>query len=158
MIIHTTTNWTFFWNGPFSNWYPAKFIYKGIKFENSEQAFMWEKAMHFKDVVISEMILKTPNPADVKKLGRQVIGYDDVEWSKVRYKYMFDVCLQKFSQNQSLKLELLNKSNFVEASPYDRIWGIGMMEGDFGIENPNNWKGLNLLGKVLDEVRSSINK
>ncbi len=145
-------NYTFFWNGPFSNWYPAKFTYKGFDFENSEQAFMWEKAMFFGDTNIADEALKTSNPGDVKRLGRMVSGYDDVAWSNVRYKYMLDVCTQKFLQNEILKKELLSKSNFVEASPYDKVWGIGMMEDDAGIEDPKNWKGLNLLGEVLNEV------
>lgn len=146
----------FFWNGPFSNWHPAHFIYKGHNFANSEQAFMWEKAMFFGDDITAKYMLQTTNPGEVKRLGRQVSGYDDAAWSKVRYKFMLDVCIEKFSQNPNLKTELLNNFNFVEASPYDKIWGIGMMESDQGIEDPNNWKGLNLLGEVLNEVHKIL--
>ncbi len=150
-------NYTFFWNGPFSNWYPAEFTYKGLNFLNSEQAFMWEKAMFFNDVVIADKILKTNYPDDAKALGRLVSGYDD-SWDDVRYKFMLDICIEKFSQNIILREELLSKSNFVEASPYDCIWGIGMGQSEEGINDPNNWKGLNLLGKVLDEVKYLLNK
>lgn len=156
--IKTTnmTKYKFFWNGPFSNWHPANFTYKGIDFANSEQAFMWEKAMFFGDKETADEMLKTTNPGEVKRLGRIVSGYDDNAWANVRYKFMLDVCVQKFSQNEDLKSELLKNDNYVEASPYDKIWGIGMMEGDNGIEDPKNWKGLNLLGKVLDEVKTLL--
>ena len=148
--------YTFFWKGPFSNWHPAEFTYKGHLFKNSEQAFMWEKAMTFEDHETANKILKTESPKDAKDLGRLVKGYNDKIWEEVRYDYMFDVCMQKFLQNDKLKEKLLSCQNFVEASPYDVIWGIGMGENEPGIENPKNWKGLNLLGQVLDEVRDSI--
>jgi len=148
--------YTFFWKGPFSNWHPAEFTYKDHFFKNSEQAFMWEKAMTFEDHETANKILKTESPKDAKDLGRLVKGYNDKIWEEVRYDYMFDVCMQKFLQNDKLKEKLLSCQNFVEASPYDTIWGIGMGENEPGIENPKNWKGLNLLGQVLDEVRDSI--
>jgi predicted NAD-dependent protein-ADP-ribosyltransferase YbiA (DUF1768 family) len=44
----------------------------------------------------------------------------------------------------------------VEASPYDKRWGIGMAAGDHGIEDPVNWKGDNLLGKAITQVRIEI--
>jgi ribA/ribD-fused uncharacterized protein len=42
----------------------------------------------------------------------------------------------------------------VEASPEDRIWGIGFTEKD-AKENGERW-GQNLLGKALVEVRRRI--
>lgn len=148
--------YTFFWKGPLSNWYPSKFNYKGHTFNNSEQAFMWEKASVFKDYETAKKILNSTSPKEAKDLGRQVKGFDNKIWEEVRYEYMFDVCVQKFIQNEDLKKQLLASDNYVEASPYDTIWGIGMSENQPGIENSNNWKGLNLLGKVLNEVRNSI--
>lgn len=143
----------FFWGGPFSNWCPATFVYKGHKFNNSEQAFMWEKAMCFNDVDTAAEILLSNHPSVAKKLGRTVKNYDDTKWAEVRYQIMIDVNIAKFSQNEELKKELFSHSDFVEASPEDKIWGIGMREGEPGIEDPANWKGTNLLGKALDEVK-----
>ena len=149
-------SYKFFWDGPFSNWYPAKFIYEGHAFCNSEQAFMWEKAMFFDDKMTAARILNEPRPREVKNLGREVQGYVDAEWAKVRVEYMYHVCLAKFTQNEKLRYELLKYDNYVEASPKDRLWGIGMKEGTPGIEDPRNWKGQNLLGQVLNRVREAI--
>lgn len=148
----------FFWNGPFSNWYPAKLTYKNYNFDNSEQAFMWEKAMTFQDFETAEKILQTPAPNKSKALGRTVKNYDEVVWNGKRYQIMFDICLAKFTQNEDLRQEILKHSNYVEASPYDKIWGIGLGEWDEGIEDPKNWNGLNLLGKVLDDVKNQLKK
>ena len=144
--------YTFFWNGPFSNWYPAKFTYKGIEFMDSEQAFMWEKANYFEDFYIANEILKAKHPKESKELGREISGYND-SWNDVRYQFMVDICLEKFKQNEDIKEELMKCENFVEASPYDKVWGIGMSENEPGVQDPANWKGLNLLGKALDEVK-----
>lgn len=146
----------FFWNGPFSNWHPAKMTYKGQNFENSEQAFMWEKAMTFKDYEIAEKILQTPAPNQNKSLGRKVKNYDEKIWEEKRFDIMFDVCLAKFTQNDDLRKELYRCNNFVESSPYDKVWGIGMGEYEDGIEDPKNWDGLNLLGEVLNKVKSKL--
>jgi ribA/ribD-fused uncharacterized protein len=148
--------YTFFWNGIYSNFHTAPFTYKGHKFNNSEQAFMWEKANFFGDTQMAYQILQTPVAHEAKGLGRKVKNYNDWKWSQVRFDYMYDVCLAKFQQNKKLKQQLLKDYNFVEASPYDKIWGIGMAEHQEGIEDPNNWKGQNLLGKVLDKVRETI--
>lgn len=151
-----TKKYKFFWSGPFSNWYRASFEYKGNEFSNSEQAFMWEKAKHFNDNETAEKILQTTDPKAAKELGRQVKNYSDTEWEKVRFDVMVAVLYEKFSQNEDLKRELLLHENYVEASPMDRIWGIGMAEGDPGIEDPKNWKGKNLLGEALNLVKVDI--
>jgi ribA/ribD-fused uncharacterized protein len=67
--------------------------------------------------------------------------------------------LAKFTQNESLKEQLLATANklLVEASPYDQIWGIGMKEEDEGIDNPINWKGQNLLGWAITLVKQELN-
>ncbi len=146
----------FFWGGPFSNWHPANITYKGHQFANSEQAFMWEKAISFNDMEVANQILTTTDPRKVKKLGRKVKNFDNAVWDDIRFNIMYDVCLAKFDQNEDLRRELFSHANFVEASPEDKIWGIGMSEGTKGIENPENWQGLNLLGKVLDDVRQKL--
>ena len=148
--------YTFFWNGIYSNFHTAKFTHKEHKFNNSEQAFMWEKAMFFGDTKIANEILNQPSAWEAKALGRKVKNYNDFKWSQVRFDFMFDVCLAKFTQNYKIQQRLLNDSNFVEASPKDIIWGIGMGEHEYGVEDPVNWKGQNLLGKVLDKVKETI--
>jgi hypothetical protein len=146
-------NYHFFWDGPFSNWYPATFKYADSVFENSEQAFMWRKAIFFNDLETAKKILITPNPRAVKALGREVRNFNTVEWMKVCYQYMLEINIEKFGQNKDLMMELMKHENYVEASPYDTIWGIGMGEKYPGVEDPKNWKGLNYLGEVLNEVK-----
>lgn len=150
----------YFWNGIYSNWFPIDFIDPNVKqqFHNSEQGFMWHKAMFFLDSEIADKILETTNPRTIKALGRQIRDYDDTKWSKVRYNIMVDVNFFKFFQNENLKKELLDSGDkiIVEASPYDKIWGVGLMEDNPLILNDKNWQGENLLGKALMDVRSLI--
>jgi len=150
--------YVFFWGGPFSNWQKANFSYKGRFFTSSEQALMWAKAMLFNDIGIADKILSTNNVKRQKELGREVKGYIDSIWSINRYAIMYDILEQKFLQNIELRIEILSHpgSTFVEASPVDTIWGIGMAEGDVGIEDESNWKGQNLLGKALTQVRDHL--
>ena len=149
--------YTFFWNGPFSNWYHSPFEYKGKQFENSEAAFMVCKAELFGDDLIAKQIIKNQNPRTVKALGRKVNNFDGEIWDKHKFNIMFEVCLEKFKQHEGCKKAILEANGkFVEASPYDKVWGIEMAEGELGIEDPKNWKGQNLLGLVLDKVKENI--
>jgi ribA/ribD-fused uncharacterized protein len=154
-----TDTHVYFWGDPtLSNWGPAEFKHKGNHFYNSEQAFMWEKADFFGDKEIADKILKTSNPKEAKDLGRMVKGYSDAEWSKVRYKKMLEACLSKFSQNPDRLETLLSTGDrtLVEGSPYDKVWGVGWHWADPEILFEENWKGQNLLGKVLMEVRDKL--
>ena len=44
----------------------------------------------------------------------------------------------------------------MEASPYDRIWGIGLKASDKGANDPERWPGLELLGFALMSVRENL--
>jgi ribA/ribD-fused uncharacterized protein len=153
-----TDTHVFFWNSELSNWYPAKFRYKGITFANSEQAFMWEKAMFFGDMNAAQLIYKETRPNVAKAIGRKVKGFDAEKWLTASYKIMVDVVYAKFSQNSNLKDVLLSTGDktIVEASPYDTIWGIGMHWEDDRVLDEKNWRGQNLLGKALMEVREKL--
>lgn len=154
-----TDSHVYFWGDPsFSNWGPASFEHKGHQFHNSEQAYMWEKAVYFNDFEIADKILENNNPSVAKNLGRQVSNYVDEEWAKVRYDFMVEVCVSKYKQDQDKRETLLSTGNrvLVEGSPHDRIWGVGLHWTDEAILNENNWKGFNLLGKALMDVRSII--
>lgn len=130
----------------------------------TEQAFMWAKAMYFNDKKIAAEILKPESegntPMQCKQCGRWVEGYNDKKWDLVRYSVMYDVNLCKYTQDLKLKAKLLEPSFdgkiFVEASPTDKIWGIGKSENDPDIDDETKWNGKNLLGKVLTAVRRTI--
>lgn len=154
----------FFWGGVFSNWYPSEFIAsvngKAMKFHNVEQYFMYMKAITFKDYDAAMLILKNGHdPSKAKQYGRAVKNYDDETWAKIRYSVMLDGCQFKFSQNENMKEELLKEEyigkEFVEGSPRDCIWGIGVHYNDAS-DDESTWRGQNLLGLVLNEVRSNL--
>ncbi|MBN2695212.1 NADAR family protein [bacterium] len=155
-----TDKFLFFWGDDdiYSNFYPSKFIIDDNEFIFTEQYFMYQKAIVFDDIDIAEMILTSQHPLECKKLGRKVKNYDDSIWSAKRESVMFDACLAKFSQNLELKKQLLDTQNrvIVEASPYDKIWGIGLSENNPNIEDISKWRGKNLLGKTLMAVRKKI--
>lgn len=142
----------FFWNGPFSNWYPSDFTYNGIFFNCAEQAMMYEKAMTFNDLEIAKLILKEPIPKYQKALGRKVKNFDPEIWDQIKYEKVKKIIHSKFTQNLHL-LDLLVRNKgleFVEASPFDRIWGIGFAEQN-ALDHIDEW-GENLLGKILTEL------
>lgn len=159
--MRTTDTHVYFWNGIYSNWYKCPVCDpdpSGRIFANTEQAFMWFKARHFGDEEMAEKIEKTTNPREVKKLGRQVKGFVAEEWDKVCFDYMVKVNQWKFSEYEMLRKELVDTGDkiIVEASPLDTIWGVGLAEDDDAILDEKNWKGKNLLGKALMEVRRRV--
>ena len=162
--MRVTDTHVYFWGEFLSNWYPARFTEaregKTLEFYNSEQYFMYEKAKAFGDEETAMRILfEGKNPKQAKSLGRKVKGYSDEVWDKMRYKVMVRANLLKYLQNKDLEKLLLNEEfdgkNFVEASPIDRIWGIGCDEAT-ALDDESNWNCQNLLGKALDEVRSIL--
>lgn len=135
-----------------SNFYRYDFKYKNHTFNTSEQAFMWEKAMYFNDFEIANQILKTTHPNQAKSLGRKVKNYDDREWNCIRFNIMRDVVFAKIEQLNELKQFLIKhkKYTFVEASPYDEIWGVKLSENNPKILDSKQWRGENLLGQVFN--------
>ena len=151
-------NYVFFWNGIYSQWYKAPMTIDGVNYNCCEQYMMHQKALTFGDTETAELIMKTENPKDQKALGRQVKNFDKAKWDTVSIGIVYKGNYAKFSQNDDLGDELLVTGNkiLVEASPYDTIWGIGMGEKEPGINNPANWKGLNLLGWSIMLVRKEL--
>lgn len=164
--MRVTDKHVLFWGEELSNFHPAPIHYEenGIKyfFPTSEHMFMWQKARHFKDEISANAILNVKHPRDAKKIGRKVSNFDNNEWAKVRYEKMLRAVTLKFTQNEDLREFLLSKKfdgkHFVEASPFDEIWGIGYDENHVFADDETKWKGLNLLGKCLDEVRDNLIK
>ena len=144
---------------PFSQWYSCKFTdSNSINYTSSEQYMMYKKAILFNDLGIANKILSASNPKLIKIYGRQVKNFDETLWKKNRENIVYQGNLYKFTQNNLLKKIMLDTKDkiLVEASPYDKIWGIGMCKTHKDINDKSKWKGLNLLGKCLMKVRSSI--
>lgn len=142
----------------FSQWWESEFTVDGITYKTAEHYMMAEKARLFGDESILQKILDCKSPAAAKKLGRQVKGFQNDVWEKERFEIVKKANYYKFSQKEELKQFLLQTKNriLVEASPVDKIWGIGMAVDNEHIENPKEWKGLNLLGFALMEVRDEL--
>jgi ribA/ribD-fused uncharacterized protein len=119
---------------------------------------MHQKALLFEDNEIAKLIMKESNPREQKKYGRMIKNFDKSTWDKNCLAIVYEGNLAKFSQNEDLKEEMLSTGNriFVEASPLDNIWGIGLAEDTEGIDNPSFWLGLNLLGQALTLVKQEI--
>ncbi len=119
---------------------------------------MAEKARLFKDEEILAQILEVEPPHEAKKLGRKVQNFNPKIWDEHKFQVVVKGNLAKFSQDEKLKSFLLKTNNriIVEASPRDRIWGIGMGQSNEKALNPNLWRGHNLLGYALMEVRDQL--
>ncbi len=142
----------------FSQWFLASFSIDGLTYPTAEHFMMAEKARLFEDNQTREAILHTSHPNAAKKLRRQVRGFDEASWQAQRFDIVVRGNYAKFSQNASLGTFLLNTKNriLVEASPVDRIWGIGLARDDDRATNPEQWRGLNLLGFALMQVRENL--
>ena len=156
------SEYTYFWkptqpNGEFSQWYPSDFKKGKVKFKNAEQWMMWSKAILFNDKKIAKEILKTIDPKEIRLLGRKVKDFDGEVWDKNKYFIVIEGNYLKFSQNEELKdLLISNDTILVEASPFDRIWGIGLSVSNEKHLDPNKWRGKNLLGKALMVCRNIL--
>ena len=163
------TKYLFFWghqksksgdltSSCFSQWWTSPFFVDKIKYNTAEHWMMAQKALLFADTEIYNKIIVAKSPAEAKNLGRQVRNFDDTIWNDKRCEIVVNGSLQKFGQNKDLKEFLLNTKDrvLVEASPVDRIWGIGLSADSDKAENPKRWNGLNLLGFALMEVRDIL--
>jgi hypothetical protein len=145
----------------FSQFAKCSFTIDGIIYNCAEQWMMCSKARTFPDNDnILAKILQSKIPSEIKALGRKVNNYDDTIWSKIRYNIVVKGNYAKFSQNDNLKKILLDTNNAIlaEANPYDRLWGVGLAKENSDIHNPTKWRGQNLLGQALMEVRTQLSK
>ncbi|MBD2779833.1 NADAR family protein [Xenorhabdus szentirmaii] len=155
---HQTTHINHITKSCLSQWYPAEFIVGDVKYASTEHYMMAEKARLFNDLDALEKIINAKNPGAAKAFGREICGFSQPVWDEHRLKIVIEGNLAKFSQNKPLEEFLLNtgKKILVEASPVDRIWGVGLAEDSPDIQNPLMWNGLNLLGFALMVVRDRL--
>lgn len=142
----------------FSQWFEIDFVIDNQVYKTAEHWMMAEKARIFNDEEIRQKILTVHHPHEAKQLGRAVKNFNPAIWDAHKFEIVVKGNYHKFYQHETLKLFLLNTKNriLVEASPRDKIWGIGMSENDEKVRNPNLWKGQNLLGFALMQVRDRL--
>jgi ribA/ribD-fused uncharacterized protein len=138
-----------------SQWWPCSFAIEDQAYASAEHFMMAEKARLFGDEEARAAILKAASPSDAKQLGRSVRAFDEGRWSAARFDIIVRGNVAKFGQNPPLRAFLSTTEDrvLVEASPTDRIWGIGLAADDPGAQSPETWRGLNLLGFALMEAR-----
>lgn len=142
----------------FSQWWPSPFSIDGVSYPTAEHFMMAEKARLFGDEDASARILRALSPKEAKELGKKVKGFNEQVWVEARFRLVVAGNLAKFGQNGELGKYLLGTEDkvLVEASPVDRIWGIGLSADDEKVNNPEKWRGLNLLGFALMDVRQRL--
>ncbi len=150
--------YVFFWSGWPSQWYPARFAVDRVTYSCTEQYMMAEKARLFGDGDTLRQILATTNPAEQKALGRCVTPFDEARWTAKCREVVYRGNLAKFGQNDDLRALLLatGTKTLVEASPKDRIWGIGLAADDPRATKRSAWRGKNWLGEELMRVRAEL--
>jgi ribA/ribD-fused uncharacterized protein len=116
------------------------------------------KARLFRDEAMASRILETSSPGGAKSLGRAIRGYDEELWAESRYGIVVEGNIAKFAQHPELLAYLAATAGrvLVEASPTDRVWGIGLAADDSRACRPSQWEGLNLLGFALMDVRERL--
>ena len=157
--IYPTEKLLFFYSGIFSQWQDGTFhcTYLNVDVNCAEQAMMLSKAKIFNDMDAYERILLAKHPRDQKFIGRGVQNYNEQIWADVRYSLVKKINYDKFIQAKAWKelLLLTHPYLLVEASPSDKIWGIGLGEDNENVLKKEIW-GLNLLGKAITEVRDDL--
>ncbi|MEH1016178.1 NADAR family protein [Micromonospora sp. CPCC 206060] len=144
--------------GCLSQWWPAPFVVDGVRYATAEHYMMAGKARLFGDGPAVDRILAAPDPGAAKALGRQVRGFDEQVWVAHRFDLVVAANVAKFDQHPELGAFLVATGGrvLVEASPVDRIWGIGLAADDPRATDPARWRGLNLLGFALMQARARL--
>lgn len=163
------TDYLFFWGhqpqrdgstgpGCLSQWWPAPFTVEGVTYPTAEHWMMAGKARLFRDDQALAAVLAAASPKAAKAAGRSVRGFDERAWAAARFDLVVDGNLAKFRHHPELGVFLAatRPRVLVEASPRDRIWGIGMTAGSPDAPNPSRWRGTNLLGFALMNVRDQL--
>ncbi|MDC0716384.1 NADAR family protein [Nannocystis bainbridge] len=158
-VIETATM-VLFWQPPglFGQWTPSRFEVDGVTYGCAEQFMMAEKARLFGDEATRARILATDSPKQHKALGREVAGFEQAVWDRECLDIVVRGNRAKFGQDPALRAALLATGDklLVEASPLDRLWGVGLRADDPRIHDPAQWRGKNLLGEALMRVRAEL--
>jgi ribA/ribD-fused uncharacterized protein len=141
-----------------SQWWPSPFVVDDAVYATAEHWMMAAKARLFEDREAEQRALAAGSPAEAKKEGRLVRGFDETTWERERFRIVVEGSVHKFASDPALSSFLLGTGSkvLVEASPMDRVWGIGLAANDEAASHPERWRGLNLLGFALMQARERL--
>ncbi|MEW1645641.1 NADAR family protein [Streptomyces sp. NPDC091219] len=141
-----------------SQWWPSPFTVDGVTYATAEHWMMAGKARLFGDGDALTRVLAAGHPSQAKKAGRLVRGFDEEVWARERFGIVVEGSVRKFSADAELRGFLLGTGErvLVEASPVDRVWGIGLAADDVAAGDPERWRGPNLLGFALMAARGVL--
>ncbi|MER7926586.1 NADAR family protein [Streptomyces sp. NPDC096057] len=141
-----------------SQWWPSPFTVDGVTYATAEHWMMAGKARLFGDGDALARVLAAGHPSQAKRAGRLVRGFDEEVWARERFGIVVEGSVRKFSADAELRGFLLGtgKRVLVEASPVDRVWGIGLAADDAAAGDPERWRGPNLLGFALMVARGVL--
>ncbi|CAL9591587.1 hypothetical protein SUDANB2_05234 [Streptomyces sp. enrichment culture] len=141
-----------------SQWWPSPFTVDGVRYATAEHWMMAGKARLFEDAAAERAVLAAGHPAEAKKAGRLVRGFDEEVWARERFRIVVEGSVHKFAAHPELQGFLLGTGDrvLVEASPVDRVWGIGLAADDEAVMDPERWRGPNLLGFALMAARERL--
>lgn len=136
----------------------VNFICDGMTYNCAEQYMMHKKALLFNDAETAKRVMETTNPYMHQQLGRKIKGFNQALWDANKERIVYEGNVARFNQSQECRDLLLSTGDkiLVESSPVDRIWGIGLSKEDPRALDENQWRGQNLLGKILTRVRNEL--
>lgn len=141
-------------------WWLEDFVYDGVNFRSAEHAMMYGKAKMFGDQNIMRQVLAEPEPREVKNLGRKVQNFSEPIWQAESYAMIVEINKAKFLQSPRLNKWLLSHPEntvFVEASPFDELWGIKRAnDGKQNLNDINTWCGFNKLGFAITQAYQEL--
>ncbi|MEI5101293.1 NADAR family protein [Streptomyces sp. PmtG] len=142
----------------FSQWWPSPFTADGVTYATAEHWMMAAKARLFGDAEAERAALAARTPAEAKRAGRLVRGFDETVWARERFGIVVEGSERKFASREALRAYLVGTGQrvLVEASPVDPVWGIGLAADDPRAGDPTAWRGANLLGFALMAARERL--
>ena len=142
----------------FSQWYPSPFSVNEIVYKSAGHWMMARKALLFGDRKAFKRIIEADRLEEVRIVSHMVNNFDEATWSERKYDIVREGNFHKFNQGKKLRERLLNTGTAIlaEANPADNVWGIGLSQDSRNAKDPYAWKGLNLLGFALMEIREYL--
>lgn len=149
--------------GPLAEWVPSHPVaitstLDGKRFSSTEQYIMYRKCMILGDEAAAKQVMTTDDPGQQQAIGRNARNYHNTVWDGVCQVVAMRGLLAKFSQHDDLRQKLLETGNayLVECARSDRRWACGIGLYDDNRRDIDRWKGKNILGFALMEVRKSM--